>query len=1306
MLSRFKRFADWTTRHRRLGRWSLGVLVAVSVLVVIAVGLFMLAAEILPHYQDQIVKQVSSKLDAPIALGKVSLGWHGWGPELDFHELSVRSPKTGEVVLSAKRLRLDFTLAALIHGTRARPYAIALDRPHVTLVQTRKGGFQVPGLHFNVGGSGVGMLGAGIVVHDGTLKLHFADPQRQSWTFTSLNLDIGSGKTHAVRLQVGLPAALGGNTLRVAGSVTTPKLKLQTWQWQGKIALDRLPLASIAPYLPADWPRPTGTIGFDVTVRGSGTRLAAASGQLKAENFAANGGHLPRFATHFKVTRQGGLRFVLNDDMFEFSNQAWHPGKVVFERAPDGLLHASVQRVTLAALPPLADFLPASQAKLEARVHKMRPTGTIRNLDVALTPGHMDNVSLAARLDDVGVDAAAGAPGFNHLAGSVRLKHGVGIFALDAPGFTMRMPHLFTHTVPLDRVAGNIGIALTENGMRIAMPRLHITGPAGLDGTVMATLTIPHKGHVHARLAAWAASLDANAARPRYIPTGLLPKRLTAWLMHQLHDGRAGPMLLRLAGDVRRFPFQHGGGHFSVVFAVHGVGLAPGKGWAPISNIAGTVRFENAAMHAEMISGEVEGAQVGATQATIPDLFHPQLSVKTEIAGTLPDFIAFLKKSPVAGKLKGVFNKVTTGGAARTQLIIEIPIMHPKRLKLAGTLDLDDATIAYGARPWKIEKLSGGVSYDERGPTGGKLEGNALGTPVHIALAQKKTSQGVKLNVKVAGRVPVATLSKVADTDFSPYATGRIPFDATLVVPLRANPLPLTINVSSDLQGLAIKLPVPAGKSALAKLPFTAQLRVAKGALDINARYADVVSVCTGLDTKAAQLRLQAVDLLLGGGVCKRPKSGIYLRGGWRELDINPWLNVLPKTKSGGNKSSLFSLENLHVDVRFDDIRALGQQFKNQTIRGTFESRQMQFTLGGPDLAGTVTVPRKPTNANPITAVLSRGHFALPHNTVKAKSPASADAASREKLANAEARINRVATGNKKGSGSSLKPQSIPPFELSAKQIALGTALLDDVKIVSRHVPGGIAINPIHVGGGALKFQGQFVWLEPAGGGEQGALHFIANIASLGKLLAGLGIGSVVTGHGALSAGLAWRRPPEGKESVSGLLGKVSTDLRDGSISQVSPGAGRLLSLLSLVNIPRYLVFNFHNLFSKGFPYSRIYGDYDIKNGVAHTKALKIESSIANINLSGEVNLVNETMNQTADVEPNYFGSLPIIGAIVGGLGVGAVVFALTKLFGNPISHALAMKYSIRGPITNPVVKKVGSAPPQQAPAPATAGAQ
>ncbi|MGH8225459.1 MAG: YhdP family protein, partial [Gammaproteobacteria bacterium] len=734
--------------------------------------------------------------------------------------------------------------------------------------------------------------------------------------------------------------------------------------------------------------------------------------------------------------------------------------------------------------------------------------------------------------------------------------------------------------------------------------------------------------------------------------------------------------------------------------------------WQPLEDLGGTVQFENAGMNATVTDGEIAGAHVVKSNVTIADFFDPQLDVAAEVAGTLSDFIAFLRASPIGGEIRNTFDHFKTSGAASTKLTIRLPIMHPERFTLAGKLAINNAEFRYGDAPYALKQLRGSLSYDGDGPTGGKLQGSLLDVPVTLSFSREAAADvkgGKRLRVALDGRFPLAVLSKAVGDDLSRYASGSLPLHAELAVPLAVKVLPLAVTLFSSLDGLAIKLPAPAGKSAAEKRPFAARLDIDTGTLDALARYADVVSACAGITDGDAQSGVRAAEVILGGSTCEIPAAGYFLRGGWRKLDVGAWLNELPPKQRGAAKPSPWTLETLGLNLRFDEVRVFGETLQNQTIKGALGPTQMEILLSGPDLAGRVLIPRKPDNDHPIVAELTRGRFALPKASALVKSSASAAKASASASATVAANAGTVHTAvvqttqtptaataalaeTKQRHG--LSPRDIPPFFLHVEHLELGDAKLDDVSIVARRVPNGLLVKPIHVGGGTLALEGQLSWLNPPTSRSQGALQFVAKINGLGKLLAGFGLGQVFTGHGALSAGLAWREPPGGGKFADGLLGKVSTDLRDGSISEVSPGAGRLLSLLNLANIPRYLVFNFHDLFGKGFPYSRIHGDYDINQGIAKTEGLDIESSIADIKLTGSVNLVQGTLDQTAAVEPNYFGSLPIIGAIVGGLGVGAAIYAITKIFGSSLADASKMEYSISGPIDNPVVKKMGTAPP------------
>ena len=76
--------------RRRLLKWSLGTLAGIIILAGMLVGLFRVAANLLPRYHDEIQQQVAAQLHAKVEIGPISLVWRGWGPALVFHDVRVR----------------------------------------------------------------------------------------------------------------------------------------------------------------------------------------------------------------------------------------------------------------------------------------------------------------------------------------------------------------------------------------------------------------------------------------------------------------------------------------------------------------------------------------------------------------------------------------------------------------------------------------------------------------------------------------------------------------------------------------------------------------------------------------------------------------------------------------------------------------------------------------------------------------------------------------------------------------------------------------------------------------------------------------------------------------------------------------------------------------------------------------------------------------------------------------------------------------------------------------------------------------
>ncbi|MDN5865120.1 MAG: TIGR02099 family protein [Gammaproteobacteria bacterium] len=1296
--------------RRRLLKWSLGTLAALVILAAVLVGLFRVAANVVPGYHDEIEQRISAQIGAPVELGKVSLVWHGWGPALVFNEVRILNQKTGNVVLGAERLRLDFALLSLVHGLDARPYAIHLEAPTATLRQMPDGSIVLPGLSFSSAGTGglEGMLDTRIGVENGRITLRLAD--QPSLQFTSIDLSVSGGKEHEIHLALQLPAELGGQPLYVDGQVTTRGAEPEQWGWTLRYALQQVPLAAVDSFLPADWNDLHGLVTLRGKAQGVGGELQTADGALTLAFTGGGEERLKSLRTRYALELGPGYALTLKDSVLVGSQHTWQPGKIGLLRDESGRMHVSVVRLDLDLLAPAAGLLPASLDSVARRLQTLQATGTIGNLAMSWAPGRIGSLSLHVQLHDVGLRPVQRVPGVGHLSGRISMHHGMGVFQLDAPGLTLYLPGIYPHPVELDRVQGRIGIALTAEAVRVAVPRLEISGAAGLEGWAMAKIDVPDQGPVSIRLAATVpGEMDAMAARSLYTPASLLPEPLVHWLMTQLEDGWVGHASMRFVGPAMQFPFYEGQGLFSVRFDYGGVTLKPGMDWAPLRSLGGSIHFKNEGMSGEVSSGKIVQATVRSAKVVIPDLAAPVLHVSSFVTGSMNDFITFLKKSPVSGGVDYGFEQFEIRGEASTRVQLTLPVMRPDEFDLSGRFTIEDAKLKLAGRPYWLRQLHGLLRFDRFGPRTGHLEGRLFDTPIAVELARKQGDDDDKLLLIVMrGDFPVKNLAGLIPFDLKRYVTGRLPVRAGISVPLTGGGLPVDISLTSNLQGLAVDLPAPAGKPAQAREPLMLSAHVTHEGVRLKARYADVVSFCTGASYRGKTLEVPLVEVKLGEGWCQLPHRGYRLVGGWPVLRTREWLDAASPVVSSPAASSptafsgmLFgSAHDLSANVHFGRINLFGRGIQDQSIVAWLFKDQLKVQLKGPDLTGTLLMPRSPDNRNPILVHLQRAHFSAPlaaptaaPSTATASAPAAA--------------TRQPAVAANEGASGDLHPRDIPPFDLHVSSLEFGQAVFKGVEVSARRVPGGIVIKPIHVDGGVLSLDGQLVWLRPDTG-SQGALQMLVHVNELGTLLQGFGMGKIITGHGNVSAAMAWNKPPAGGEFAEGLLGKVSMDLREGNIAQVNAGAGKLLSLLNLANIPRYLVFDFHSLFGEGFPFSRIYGDYHIKNGIARTKAFRIDSSVADIKLVGTINVVQGTIDQIAYVRPNYFGSLPVIGAILGGLGWGAAIFVLAKIFGNPIGKALQLVYHIVGPITDPRVVSADEYQPQnqqKAPAAASAGA-
>lgn len=144
---------------------------------------------------------------------------------------------------------------------------------------------------------------------------------------------------------------------------------------------------------------------------------------------------------------------------------------------------------------------------------------------------------------------------------------------------------------------------------------------------------------------------------------------------------------------------------------------------------------------------------------------------------------------------------------------------------------------------------------------------------------------------------------------------------------------------------------------------------------------------------------------------------------------------------------------------------------------------------------------------------------------------------------------------------------------------------------------------------------------------------------------------------------------------------------RNGQLLELKPGAGRVLGLLSVTQLPRRLMLDFRDFFSKGLAFNRLDGEVHFGDGQARTDGLKIEGPAVNIAIRGQADLAAQTFDQIVDVNPKSGNLLTVVGAVAGGPVGAAVGAAANMVLSKPLGAIGAKTYHVSGPWNDPKVE-------------------
>jgi len=1269
----------------------LGVTVAVLViLAAVLLGVLRLILVQVPEYRAQVEARAQTLLGFPIEIGAMDARLGLGGPEFRFERIRVLTQDRARTLFLAERGAIEFDPWSLLRG-RPTPERVGLSGVSLRVERDAAGGWQLysegePLLARNVVEQERGPLPQLENLPQGLLQLsdvlvEFEDLQHGTgpWLLflEEFDLDLQPGRL-ALAAAGRLPGELG-DALDVSLAVTEQDERGWPRDWEGGVSATVLDLGALATALGPlrEWPE-AGIVDASISVTvedGAPTRIAgdlrARDLQLPAaESLAAGDPGLaaPRYArlgSSFDWTRTaGGWALSLDELEAERAGRAWRSPSLTLALGHDNGVRRllwSADRLQLEDLLPAVRWVP--QAWREPML-ALAPAGQLSGIEGRVAwpdgGGPVQELRVEGSFAALQLEPFGRWPGVSNLSGKISgdLEGGSGEIASRTT--RLALPTLFRTPLSFDTLDAEFEWRREAGAMLLRMPQLEAENA---DAVVSArgVLKLPD-GEASPEIDLDAVARQVSiAAAPRYLPVGIMPERVVAWLDGALQAGRVPEARLKLRGPARSFPFRDDSGVFRVEFDWEEGQLDFSPGWPAATGISAAVRFDNEGLFADVARGELAGVQAGPVAVAIPDLARGELRLQGQASGSLAAMREFVLAADLLERIigPGLAPARVQGGSVEAEVDLELPLRSLVDSRARVELDVRDGIISYNFLGAPLAGINTRLSIDNARVTADRVSATVAGAAVSAAVSVQPDGA---VRVDGGGRVTAAQLARVLRLPLEEWMAGVTPWQGEVTFAAPGTDAPLRAAIVSGFEGMAVSLPQPFRKAPAEKRQLRVQAEFADPAYyDAVFEWDDALRATMRVDRAGPELQLGVVPGGVDGEV-----PGVVLSGAVAELDLGGWLGLeWPEQGGSGGLAKGIAGGRLLIGR----LLTPWSDFEDLLVEATHEKSHWLLSLDAERAAGELRVPHAMYGDEPLTAKLDRLWFAPP--------------------AQEQARAEPDATPYR------VSPARVPGLDLQVDDFRWGNIRVGSVSALVLHEGDGFELVGLEgMGDGfLLQAQGRSRLSDKV---DESSLTLELQSDDVGQALEFMGFRRGMDAReGRFEASVEWQGGLRA-DWLGAIEGTARIDIRDGALVGVEPGAGRVFGLLSIQALPRRLALDFKDVFGEGTAFDRITGDFRIADGDAYTENLLMRGPSADMGVVGRAGLVARDYDQTAVIAADLGRTLPVAGTVVGGPVVGAALFILSEMLRKPFEAQLT--YRITGPWEDPVIERLSAQAPETPP--------
>lgn len=973
-------------------------------------------------------------------------------------------------------------------------------------------------------------------------------------------------------------------------------------------------------------------------------------------------------------------QFGLRDLIVESEGRKWRPATLRLnakrEKAQEWLYQVSVADASLAAaLMPAISFLPEASPLGEA-LAAMQPAGRLQDTFFAVRRelNEWKLVEAHGALRDYTQKPWQKVPGLQNA--------GVGFYFADdtlwldfnETAVTLDYPAMFRSPLLLTMVQGSLAAKMTSDAIQVRSSPLAIFTPHGSAHTRL-SLVLPRAESTRLPEMALQVTLRDIAAEHAalYLPAGIIPEKLLAWLDGALKGGTLTRGDIVFNGPLRKpeidsartvlLGFQVDDGHLQFL-----------PEWQePVRHISGDVIVENGRVQAHAEGGEYYGLKLASSRIwteRVAEAMH--LHVVTSGEGDAGDGLRMLRESPLGNTLKAPLSDMELSGPLSVAFELDAPLIAKARLAGKAVVAVREGAFKWPSLRLEASNADLALTYDlQKGLSSQKFAANFLGERTNGRLYQQQARAGRTLKLELAGKTKVESLRDWLQMPQLSLASGVVPYSLQMQVPPASSRVPGSLLINSSLLGVAADLPEPFAKSAAERRMLAVTLSLGGESRIHRVRYDDVANL--KWETQSGRWKRGAIHLGKGEPAFADGKPW-RLSGSLPKFRWDEWADVLARMRpeSDGSQPARLSLlsqfDDSHLTVRHlfmgdDDIGQVALSLRTDV-------HYVTLAAGGDRLRGRLTVPHTYLDApaqrsseTPISLYLQT--LVLPASKQdEAKEPDPA--------------LNMLPPPP------SVDPRSLPAAHVRIDQLLQGEDDRGRYNLTLKPTPEGVDIENLRITLKQTDFSGNGRWVRQ---GNETTTYFVGRgrAGNVADVLLGWGYAPSIDSESAeLEADVRWPGAPY-QFKLARTDGKLRAQLKNGHFLKVSNNAvGRVWGLLNFETWMSRMQLRFNDVSDNAMPFDEIRGRFALRNNRVDVNKLRVDSPALKMRMDGLVDISERQLNMEWSVTVPVTRNLMLPAAVVGGLPGAATAYVLDKVLSSQLDKLTTLTYDVTGTFDQP----------------------